>query len=199
MTEIDWSALQKEAETAGLLPDGKYPTIVTKADAVTSSTGKPMIKLKLAVVEGPLKDRPLWTQLTLSPENPIALRMWFMQLKAFGIGQEFFATKPSMETLASTLVNRGCVVTVSTREWAGSDRNSVDKIEAFTGSGPTPPGMVTGAPTAGPGPLGSTTPGPAVGPTAGPVVPTTPAAPTSPAATSTPTDSPASSPPGLPF
>lgn len=192
MTEIDWSALQKEAETAGLLPDGQYAVIVTKADAVTSSTGKPMIKLKMAVVEGPLKDRPLWTQLTLSPENPVALRMWFMQLKAFGIGDEFFATKPTMDQLASTLVNRGVLATVSHREWAGSDRNQVDKIEPYNPSGPLPPGMVIGAPTTGPGPLGSPAPGPAVGPTPGPLPGTLVSGPTPPAAPST-------APPGSPF
>lgn len=149
--ELDWLALQKEADDV-LLPDGEYNVIVTDATAVTSSTGKPMIKVKFAVADGPKKDRPLWSQLTLSPENPIALRMWFTQLAAFGLGQDFFATNPSMEGVAAALKSRGVVVTVGRREFAGSDRNNIEKIVAYVPNGPVPPGMVLGSPILGRGP-----------------------------------------------
>jgi hypothetical protein len=177
--ELDWAALQKEADDV-LLPDGDYTVIVTDAQAVTSSTGKPMIKVKFAVAEGPKKDRPLWSQLTLSPENPMALRMWFTQLAAFGLGAEFFATKPSMEGVAAALKSRGVVVTVGRREFAGSDRNNIEKIVAYVPSGPIPSGMVLGPPSAGPSPTSSGTPVSPVAPTATPVAASTSPGPTPP-------------------
>lgn len=176
MTEIDWASLQKEAEDV-LVPDGEYPLIVLDATATQASTGKPMIKLVLAIIEGPKKDRKIYTQLTLSPENPVALKMWFQQLAAFGIGPEFFATKPTMEQLATALKNRGVVAKIGQREWQGSNRNNVESYKMYVPTGPIPPGLVLGAPIA--GPVASlVTPGPVIpGSTNGPVaspVPTTP-------------------------
>lgn len=198
MSEIDWASLQKDADDV-LLPDGQYPVIVKQADAVMSSTGKPMIKLRLRVLEGPKKDRILFTQLTLSVENPVALRMWFLNLAAFGLGPDYFATvKPSMAQLATDLTSRGALVTVSRAAWQGTDRNQVDKIEAYTPNGPIPPGLVLGTPTVGPGPVGSPVPSPAVSPISGPPVPTTPAATAPPAASPVPA-TPGTPPPAQPF
>lgn len=190
MSEIDWAALQKEADDI-LLPDGDYPLIVTDATAVTSSNGKPMIKLVFAVTEGPKKDRKLWSQLVLSAENPIAIKMWFTQLAAFGLGADFFGTKPTMEQVAAALKNRGVLATVGRREWQGADRNQVDGYKIYTPAGPIPPGMILASqpPAAGPGLPAS---GLAVSTPTGPPIPTTPTAPAPPAV------SPSSTAPGTP-
>jgi hypothetical protein len=194
VSEIDWASLQKEADDV-LLPDGEYPMIVVDANAVESSNGKPMIKLVLAATEGPKKDRKVWTQLVLSAENPIAIKMWFTQLAAFGLGADFFATKPTMDQLATELKNRGVLAKIGRREWQGADRNQVEAYKTYTPSGPIPPGMKLGAPTMGgpsapgtvatAGPMVSTNgptvgpspvvgPGPTAAPTAGPTPPSAP-------------------------
>lgn len=192
--ELDWSALQQEAKSAGVLPDGDYNLVVVDATATTASTGKPMIKMKLRVLDGPQRDKPLWTQQVLSPDSPLALRIFFQTMAAFGLDSNFFAQlrsgAESMEVVARNLRNRAVTATVGTRPWQGQDRNEISGFRALESSGPVPPGVVTGAPTVGavPGsPVGgppvpaAANPGPA-GPSAPPVSTVTPA----PAAPSTP-------------
>lgn len=162
MTEIDWDSLQKDADNT-LLADGEYNLIVVKGEATRSSTNKPMIKLRLAVVDGPRKDFPLFTQLTLSADNPMALRMWFNNLAAFGLGQDYFATKPTLEQLAETLVGRGVRATVGRRNFNNVPRNDIQKYAPYQPHGPVPAGLVTG-PSRGPSgtiPLSTSTTGPA--------------------------------------
>lgn len=178
MSEIDWAALQQEAKDT-VLPDGDYTSMVIKADAVTASTGKPMIKLQLVIVDGPKKDRKVFTQLVLSTENPFALQRWFGQLASFGLDAAYFATKPSMEKVASDLMNRGAVITLGQREWQGSMRNEVQGFRPYAPNGPLPPGMIIGPVAAGP-----QVTAPVLGPT--PTVGAMPTAPTPTTATSAP-------------
>ena len=84
MTEIDWGILQKEAATAGVIPDGQYNVIVIDAMATQSSNGKPMIKVKFRVTDGPQKDKPVWTQFVISAESAGALQIFFRQMAALG-------------------------------------------------------------------------------------------------------------------
>lgn len=150
MTELDWNALQKEAASAGLLPDGAYNAVVVEATAVTSSTGKPMIKTKLRVVDGPQKDKPIWTQFVISPESPVALRIFFQHMAAMGLTSDFFATQPSTDAVAKALLNRQAVLELGKRTWQGQDRNEVKSISASPTGGPVAPGVVTGPPVAAP-------------------------------------------------
>lgn len=163
--EIPWSELQQEAQDAAVLPDGDYPCIVTKSEATQSSTQKPMIKVTLRVTSGPKKDRPVYTQFVLSRENPMALRMWFLNMAAFGLGPDYFATNPTMEKLASDLLNRGVLITLDSREWQGQTRNNVKALKAFPSDGPPPPGLVVGLPQAGPSSVTTPAPAPAAAPT----------------------------------
>ena len=186
MTEIDWSSLQKEAATAGVLPDGPYNVIVTEANAVTSSTGKPMIKVKMRVTDGPHKDKPVYGQFVISAESPIALRIFFQQMAAFGLDANFFAGNPGMEIVAKNLTNRGVTVELGHREWNGSDRNEIKNISPLQAGGPITPGVVTGPPSASP-----QTP-------SGPPAPVAPSA-TPAAASSAPAGDGATPPPPKPF
>ncbi len=182
MSEIDWAALQKEAQDT-LIPDGDYVAMVTKADATTASTGKPMIKLQLTIVEGPKRDRKLFTQIVLSAESPFALQRWFSNLACFGLDAGYFGTNPTIERIAEDLVNRGAVVTVGHREWQGSDRNEVASYKPYAPNGPLPPGMIVGPVTAsGPRP---------------PATPTQAAGPAAPASTAS--QAPSTAPPSRPF
>lgn len=183
MADIDWAALQKEAADT-VLTDGDYVVIVTAATATTSSNGKPMIKLTFTVAEGPKQDRKLFTQFVLSVESPFALQRWFANLAAFGLEQTWLVgAKPDMDTIAAVLLNRGAIATVGQREWQGSMRNEVTGMKPYVPNGPTPPGMILGAPTVtGPGGPSaprtpSSPPSVAASPTAGPTPPSAPSRP----------------------
>lgn len=180
MTEIDWSALQKEASTAGVLPAASYNLIVVDATATQASTGKPMIKVKFRVMDGPHKDKPVWNQFTLSAENAIALRIFFQHMAAFGLDANFFASNPSMDTVAKNLINRAVTAELGVRQWQGADRNEVKTVSALAAGGPLPPGVVTGPPvasSAAPSPVApaaASTPPPAAAPSIGAGVPPVP-------------------------
>ena len=184
--EIDWNVLQKEASTAGLLPVGDYPIIVTEASAVTSSTGKPMIKVKCRVTDGPQKDKPIWNQFVVSPESGIALRIFFNHMNAFGLGPDFFAGGPSMDVVAQNLLNRTAIFELGVRAWQGTDRNEVKSVKPPLAGGPVAPGVVTGAPVA--GLSAGAPPVPTAASTSAPPVPATPStAPTPPTPMAPPT------------
>lgn len=189
MSELDWSALQREAATAGVVPDGDYSTICVQASAVQSSNGKPMLKTKWRITEGPHKDKPVWTQFVISAENAVALRIFFQHMTALGLTQDYFATNPAMADVAKALENRVCVMTIGTRTWQGSDRNEVNSVRPVDPSTPLPPGAVTGAPVN--GLSGMNSPSPLTTPVA-----TTPATPASPVPTDAPAVSAASAPAG---
>lgn len=126
MSTINWADLQKTADEATRpLPDGMYPVEVEKATATDSSKGNPMIKLELRIYDGPGTGRKMFTQLTLSTDNPMALAFFFRNLGAFGIDASVLATQPSMDTLATLLVSRKATADINTRPWQGVDRNNV--------------------------------------------------------------------------
>jgi hypothetical protein len=183
MAEINWGQLAKDAEDV-VIADGEYACIVSKSEAVTASTGKPMLKLQLTIIEGPKRDRKVFTQIVLSADNPFALQRWFAHLAAFGLDKSFFDANPtaSVDFIAQQLMNRGVVATVGHREWQGRNMNEVQSYKPYAPSGPVPPGVVVGRVT------GASTP---ATPTAGPVPPSSPASATP--GTSAPT------PPSRPF
>src|SRR5688572_6146609 len=195
MGEIDWSQLQKDA-TDVVLPDGDYVALVTKADATESSNKKPMLKLQLTIVEGPKRDRKVFTQIVLTADNPFALQRWFANLAAFGLDQGYFGRGPAMAQIAADLLNRGVIITLGAREWQGSLRNEVQNYKPYAPNGPTPPGMILGVPTAGPSPVGPA-PSASVPPT-GPPAPAGPPVPSSVPQGAQP-PAPPSAPPARPF
>ena len=167
--ELDWNALQKEASTAGLLPDGQYAVVISDCTATKSANGKPMLKTKLRVTEGPQKDKPIWTQFTVSAESAMALRMFFLQMAAFGLDHNYFASNPDMDSVARALINRPAIVTLGHRTWQGQDRNQVENISPPLAGGPVAPGVVVGSPVA--SPVAATPVGGPPVPTATPAVP----------------------------
>jgi hypothetical protein len=196
VSEIDWSALQQEAKTAGVIPAGDYPAVIISAEAKTSSTGKPMVSFKARVTDGPQVNKPIWSQFVVSPESAMALRMYFLQMAAFGLDSEFFAQNPTMADVARNLVNRAAIFKLSIRQWQGADRNQVDGVSAIPAGAPLPPGVATGPGTVSAGGPTSMAPMNALTP-AGPPVPTatTPTTtPTTPAAPNVQDEAPASRP-----
>lgn len=153
---VNWGALMEASGGAfEPLPNGDYDIQVTKSEASKSSGGKTMFKLTLNVVAGPHVNRKLWTNLTVSPENPNALGIFFSQMAAFGLSGDFFKSNPSPEQVASALDGKYARVTAAQREWpkgSGQIRNDVTSIKAavIAGGQGAIPGV--GAPAAAPAP-----------------------------------------------
>jgi hypothetical protein len=196
LTTIDFTRAIQDARGASFeaLPVGDYDVEVSKAEAVTSSSGKPMIKTTMKVVSGPYERRPVINQFVFSAENPQAVAIFFRHMRAFGLDEQFFASlgsAGSMDPVASALVNRRARLTLGHREWNGEMRNEVKAVKPYTGAPPAaaPPGPTTGpAPVTGPTAPGPLPPGPA------PVAPPTPPAPTAPPAAVQPVPQPPAAP-----
>jgi len=171
LTTIDFNRAIQDAKGASFeaLPQGDYDVEVAKADAVTSSSGKPMIKVTMRVVSGPYERRPIINQFVFSADNPTAVAIFFRHMKAFGLDEAFFAalgSAASLEPVASALVNRRARLTIGHREWQGETRNEVKAVKPYTGA-------PVAAPPPGPSAPGA---GPAVRPPTGPTAPVPPPA-----------------------
>lgn len=172
MTTIDFTKALQDAKgvTFEALPIGDYDIEVTKAEAVQSQNGKPMIKTNMKVIAGPYERRPIINNFVLSIENPQAVAIFFRHMKCFGITEEFFAAlgaNGSLDPVANALIQRRARLTLGHREWNGEMRNEVKGVKPYTGAPPMAgPGTPTGP--AGPMPAG---PAPMAGPIAGPTPP----------------------------
>lgn len=175
MTSISWDELIKSsAGSFDPLPNGDYDVICVETEAAQTQNGKAMVKAKFRVQGGPHDGRHIWNQFVISPENPNALSFFFQHMKVFGMDENFFtqlppvnadlgANDPSLQRIASTMLNRPARVTVNQRSWNGQMRNSITAIKAPLG----PVGTVTsqaavpGVPAATPQPAPMQAPAPA--------------------------------------
>jgi hypothetical protein len=163
LTTIDFTRALQDAKGASFeaLPVGDYDVEVAKSEAVTSQSGKPMIKVTMKVVSGPYERRPIMNQFVMSVENPTALNIFFRHMRAFGLTEEWFASlggAGSLEPVASALLNRRARLTLGHRDWQGETRNEVKAVKPYTGA---PPVAAPLGPSTGPGPVtGPTAPGP---------------------------------------
>lgn len=195
MQSMDWNGLIKQAESAGggdPIPPADYPVTVASCEAKTTSTGKPMLKVKAKVIGGPYDGRVLWNNITLSVENDNAVAIFMRHMAAFGLDKTYFAQQPSFEQVAQALLNRQALWSVKMGEYKGQKKNEVDDIKPFLGASVVPP---TAAPVAPPSAVppapAPVPPQPAVIPQPAPV-PTAPApAPVPPPAAPTPAPVPA--------
>jgi hypothetical protein len=187
VTTVNFTQVLKDAKSASFeaLPVGDYDVEVEKADSVTSSNGRPMIKVTFKVIVGPHTNRKIINNYVLVVDNPTALAIFFRNMKALGLGDEFFASLGASGTLdpvAQALVGRRARLKLGQRQWNGEMRNEVTQTMPFTGA----PGGMGGVPSPGAGPVAG--PGPiantpaqvtqqyaAVGAAAAPVAPPTPA------------------------
>lgn len=158
---INFQELLKQADNAGftLIPDGVQDVYVEKAEAVTSSTGKPMIKVTYVVESGPHAKRKLFNNHVLTPDNDNALKFFFEAMQAYGFGREYWATPgANLEAAAPAMVNRRVKVQVGHKEYpsgSGSMRNEVTKVypqAAAPGAVAPGPGPGAVAPVVQPGP-----------------------------------------------
>jgi hypothetical protein len=159
VTTVNFTQVLKDAKSASFeaLPVGDYDVEVEKADSVTSSNGRPMIKVTFKVIVGPHTNRKIINNYVLVVDNPTALAIFFRNMKALGLGDEFFASLGASGTLdpvAQALVGRRARLKLGQRQWNGEMRNEVTQTMPFTGA----PGGMGGVPSPGAGPVAG--PGP---------------------------------------
>lgn len=192
---------QAKSASFEALPAGPYDAECISADAVTSSTGKPMIKCKFEVISGPHAKRKFFNQFVLSIENETALAMFFRHMRAFGMDENFFAAvgQQGLAPVAQAMVGRRARFDLGIRKWNDEDRNEVKSVKPLAGgvaSGGLPgtgapalpglpgtPGLPTGGPVAQPamnGPVSSPPPPPVQQPIAPAPTPPQQVAPASP-------------------
>jgi len=153
LTTFDFTKLLNEAKAAGgAMPIGDYPMEVTRAEAVTASTGKSMIKTWLRVFEGPHSNATMVNNFVLTIDNANALAFFFQHMRAFGLDDSFFVGlgQNTLAPAAAALVGRRAIVTVGHREWQGRKQPQVNGVQPYGGPGVVPipmpgvalPGMV---------------------------------------------------------
>lgn len=205
MTTVSWKSLKQSADDASRpLPKDWYLLEVVKTEATTASTGSPMIKAQLRVIDGPANGRVLFTNFVLSLDNPNALIIFFRHMASFGFDDTFFDTLPEdaaigLQVVADNLIGRTVMAEVGTRIFQGSERNEIQQYKPASnapgGQGVATPAGTSGSvgrpPTGGSGAANGTPPVPSV--------PSTPPTPVVPTKNSTgPTDGDRSAPPSVP-
>jgi hypothetical protein len=162
VTSQTWQSLKKQADDASKpLPDDWYEVTVAKAEVKTASTGSLMIVAQLAVTAGPHTNRRLFNNFVLSVDSSFALSMFFKNMTAFGLDDNFFAQlpvngddwSPGLQLVAEALLGRNAKAQVGTRTWNGQERNEILQLAQSTRVGAptvnvvTPGGSSNSAPT----------------------------------------------------
>jgi hypothetical protein len=166
MTTIPWSELVKEAEAGGAgepVPEGPYRCEITKTEAKTATTGKSMIVAAFKILDGPYAGRPLYNNFVLTTDNPNALAWFFKNMASLGLGKDFFAMNPSLESVAAQLVGKRCIVSAGVKTYNNELRNEVKGISSDGQVAPQVPNTVTpSADVTPPSPATGSTPPPGV-------------------------------------
>ena len=166
-----WGDLLNDAGGAGdsfePLPSGDYDFEIAQADVAQTQTQKTMYKVRCKVEAGPHKDRLVFHQFVISPENPNALAMFFRQMNVLGLNRDFFAQNPSDHQVAEHLTGKRFRGQVTIKQWQGQDRNEIKQLYTATDGS-----FGNGAPSAGPqipsAPAPQAAPAPAPAPTPAP-------------------------------
>lgn len=128
MSVIDWAQMAEAAEEGTKpLADGTYRIKVDKAEAVTASTGSPMVNMIVAVEDERVTGtRRIWTNAVLKTDSPWATKRWFSTLAAFGLTVEWLAeTDATLDMIAMALVGRYAMAEVITETFRDEPRNKV--------------------------------------------------------------------------
>lgn len=130
MGETNWKDLRSSAMT---VLTGEFPVVVVKAEAATSQNGKPMLKGSVKITSGTYVGREIRLQLTLSADNPIATKMFFLNLDAFGLGESYFDGNPSFAQIAADLLGREAIAVLAENEWNGVKSEQIKTLKKASG------------------------------------------------------------------
>jgi hypothetical protein len=142
MANAFYRDLLKKRQDAGLemFPVGAYDVRVVGAEKPTKG-GMGFI-VQFEVTTGPLAERKFKNWMTLSDtvvENyPGLVAIWFKEMAALGLGDDFFAAEPSDEQVIAALKGRTARALVGRRK----KKNSDDEVEDIRIQ---PPAVQTGA------------------------------------------------------
>lgn len=139
-TVYDFNALLKEAATGNAWPIGDYDFEVVEALATkAANSGNPMIKVKFRCIVGPYAGKIVNNNFNLTPDNGVALNIFFRHMAALGLDSQFFAalgTTGDLTPVAQALLGRRARVTLSHREWpagSGMMTNQVAGVKPMDG------------------------------------------------------------------
>lgn len=135
MASFDWGALmEKSGGDFELIPNGQYAAQVTKCEPKTSKNGKLMFKATFKITAGKHTGRTIINNIVLSPENPNAVRAFFINLQNLGIDPEFLKMTPAPEPaqIAAKMVGAVCVIEIGSHEFNGTERNDVTRISKMS-------------------------------------------------------------------
>lgn len=130
------------------LPKGTYNVAVKSAEATKTATEKLMFKVIFMIDGGPYNGRTMYHNIVVSPENPNAMRMFFLNMKAFGMDAEYFSTEPLPEQIAAALIGRPATVVIDHRLYQNQWRENVKTLMPRAG-GPVNIGAMAGVPAPG--------------------------------------------------
>lgn len=136
-TVFDFAKLLQDAKAGNAWPIGDYDFEVVQADAVTASTGSPMVKTKLRCLVGPYSGKTITNNFVFMADNPNALAVFFRHMAAFGLGDQFFLSigKGDLTPIAQALPGRRARITIGHREWptgSGAMTNNVEGVKPIT-------------------------------------------------------------------
>jgi len=108
------------------LPKGEYEMVVVKSTAAITAGGKQCFKVVLEAMNGPQQGRQVSEQLTWSPENSVAARIFAQGLKAMGAPQEWIKSeRPTADQIAAQMLGQKILVGLDEDEYLGQPRNRV--------------------------------------------------------------------------
>ncbi len=137
MTTEDFDIIDinsEEMRNAGLVPEGRYPAIVVKAETLTTKRDRKFARLHWKISEGPQANRVVWDDHFVYDGEPEKKAMCKAKLskavKAVGL---------TTCKNASDFVGRKAIIVVSIQESDGYDpSNRVKKYESY-GPAAAPP------------------------------------------------------------
>lgn len=141
MSSTSYRDLLGNAEGFKTIPESTYEAVVDRCEARTSAKGKTMFATMFKIDGGPNDGHPIWTNLTISPESPTALGIFFRQMAALGLDGAFFEAEPTDEQVAHAITGKRATITVKITEYpagSGSMKNEVSGIKPSSTSAANP-------------------------------------------------------------
>lgn len=162
--EFNWGAARKNALT---FLDGEFPFVVEEVAVKQTQTGKTMFAMKVVVESGVHAGRSMKHNITVSPESPVAMRIFYSDMDVLGLSAAFFDnpelnTAAGPEMIAQALTSKRFTGVCKPREWNDRQQDNIDSIKAAgKRPGALSGGLTSGLPPAtGPRTPTPTTPSP---------------------------------------
>lgn len=160
MATYAWDDLIKQAEEAGLeyelQPPGEYHTEIVKTNVKKSQGGKDQIGVQHKILDGPRAGKSFWDSITISPENPKAMAIFFKTVSNYGGDINVLRSGGTLEQLTQPFIGRRGVVNLQHRSYNNKTYHDVKSFRPDVGGAapavPPAPQPVAPVPQAAPVP-----------------------------------------------